>query len=118
MNRYMDNLPQTEITLLTKWILVAFWAVVGGVIHTIRKAREGQTKGLLDGIMLAIISGFAGAMWGLLAVKFFDGDTVAVSVASGMGGYASVEGLRTLTSIFNNTKFKSTLLEVLVKILK
>ena len=80
-------------TALAKWIVVSVLAVLGGMAHTLTESRKGNVTSFKDGVMLMFISGFAGAMWGLLAVKFFGNDIITVAFASGMGGFMSIEGL-------------------------
>ena len=80
-------------TVLAKWIVLGTWAMIGGITHALIENRKGKSKGFLDGFILAMISGFAGAMWGLIAIKFYPNDITIIAFASGMGGYMSTEGV-------------------------
>ena len=93
-------------TMLAKWAVLAIWSVFGGIVHALIESRKGNTKNFWDGFVLALISGFAGAMWGLLALKFFEHDIIIVAFAAGMGGFMSVEGLVLIINALKNKYLK------------
>lgn len=84
--------PVTSIAI-SKWVALAIWAIIGGVTHSLAEHRKGRVRSILDGLILSLISGFAGLMWGLLAVHFFNNDIVYIAFFSGLGGFMSLEGL-------------------------
>lgn len=88
----MTSEPITS-TILAKWVILAIWAILGGITHALVEKRKGGVKDLVDGVVLSLISGFAGLMWGLLAVHFYGDDIVIVAFASGLGGFMSLEGI-------------------------
>jgi hypothetical protein len=92
-------------TVISKWIVFTLWAALGGITHALVEKRKGGIKDLLDGFILALISGFAGLMWGLLALKFYPNDMVIVSFASGLGGFMSLEGLAIMSTYIKNKFF-------------
>jgi hypothetical protein len=91
------NEPFTSVAL-SKAILYGSFAIFGGVVHALVAQRKGLTKGLKDQLALSIISGFAGAMWILIALHFFPNDQIIHLLAGGMGGYLSTEGLAMMVS--------------------
>lgn len=84
--------PVTSIAI-SKWVVLAIWAIIGGVTHSLAEHRKGRVRSILDRLILSLISGFAGLMWGLLAVHFFNNDIVYIAFFSGLGGFMSLEGL-------------------------
>lgn len=84
--------PLTSV-VISKWIVMGIWSIFGGIVHALTQHRRGTVKSITDGAILAFISGFAGMMWGLIAIKFYANDLVIVSFASGLGGFMSLEGL-------------------------
>ena len=89
-------------TMIAKWTVLTMWAILGGITHALTEKRKGGITSLTDGIILSFISGFAGMMWGLLAMKFYPQDLILIAFASGMGGFASLEGLAIILSYFKN----------------
>lgn len=87
--------PITSV-IISKHIFFGLMALFGGVVHSLIAHRKGDTKGFSDIIALAFISGFAGAMWTLLALIYYPDNIYAVGFAAGMGGFMSVEGLAVL----------------------
>lgn len=80
-------------TIIAKWMVLGLWAALGGVTHTLVEKRKGKVKSFVDGLILSLISGFAGLMWGLIAVHFYPHDIIVVAFVSGLGGYMSLEGI-------------------------
>lgn len=111
-------MPDITQVVTIKWWAVAFWAILGGIMHALQKTHDGQSRTFLDRVILALLSGFAGSMWGLIAVKLFPNDIVLISFISGIGGFSSTEGLKVLVATLTNPKFKGAILELLTKILK
>jgi hypothetical protein len=97
-----------EITsaIIAKWIILAVWAWFGGITHTLVEFRKGNIPSRKDGFMLAFISGFAGAMWGLMAMKFFPNEIIMIMFASGFGGFMSLEGLAVMATFIRNKFLK------------
>lgn len=93
--------PVTSL-VISKWIALTLWSILGGVTHALVEKRKGKVTSFLDGLILAIISGFAGLMWGLVAIHFYPHDVIVVSFASGMGGFMSLEGLALMFNYFKN----------------
>jgi len=88
----MTSEPITS-TIIAKWLVLGLWAILGGVTHALVEKRKGGIKNFVDGVILSFISGFAGLMWGLVAVHFYPSDIVVVAFASGLGGFMSLEGI-------------------------
>jgi len=80
-------------TIVSKYILYAFSAIFGGIVHALIVQRSGGIKNTYDLLAVAIISGFAGMMWLLLALNFYPDSHFIIAFAAGFGGYLSVEGL-------------------------
>lgn len=86
------------LTILAKHLIFGAMAIIGGLIHALIAYRRGETRGIVDFTALALISGFAGVMWSLLALIYFPDNLYAIAFASGMGGFLSTEGLSMLTN--------------------
>jgi hypothetical protein len=84
--------PVTSLAI-SKYIALAAWSVLGGITHALAEKRKGGVKNMLDGFILAVISGFCGLMWGLIALKLYPGDVLVMAFMSGLGGFMSLEGL-------------------------
>lgn len=89
------NEPITSVAI-SKAIVYGLVALFGGVVHALIAHRKGLTKGFADVLALTFISGFAGAMWILVAVYFQPQNETVHLFAGGMGGYLSTEGLAML----------------------
>lgn len=82
--------------VISKWLVMGLWSLFGGIVHAISQHRKQKVTSLLDGVALAFVSGFAGMMWGLVAIKVYGQDLTMVAFASGLGGFMSLEGLAVL----------------------
>ena len=67
-------------------------ACTGAVAHAIQAHRTGRSKGLLDFILLSIMSSFSGVVFALLALNTFQNEYITLASA-GIGGFLGVEGL-------------------------
>lgn len=75
--------------------MVAVHAVIalfGALVHASNAHRTGQSKGLLDFLLLTIMSSFSGVIFALIAFQFFDNPYMTLAIAGG-GGFLGVEGL-------------------------
>lgn len=72
-------------------------ALFGAIVHALNAHRAGQSKGLLDFILLSIMSSFSGVIFALVAFQFFDNPYITLAMA-GSGGFLGVEGLTVLAS--------------------
>lgn len=71
-------------------------AVFGAVAHAINAHRLGRSKGLIDFLLLTILSSFSGVLFALAALYFFENQYITLA-AAGSGGFLGVEGLTMLT---------------------
>lgn len=74
-----------------------FLAIFGAIAHAINAHRSGKSKGILDFLMLTILSSFSGVLFSLIALYLFDNQYITLA-AAGSGGYLGVEGLTLLTT--------------------
>jgi hypothetical protein len=89
--------PITSVQL-SKLIIYGCFAIMGGIVHALIAQRKGTAKGFADLLALTFISGFAGAMWILVAINFQPDNQIIHLFAGGMGGYLSTEGLAMLVN--------------------
>jgi hypothetical protein len=89
----MEPLATYTSVSLSKVIFFGVMAIFGALAHGLLSWRNGQTKSFLDFLALCFISGFAGTMWTLVALNYSPENIYVIGFASGMGGYASIEGL-------------------------
>lgn len=81
-------MEQLSLSLIAKHAIVA---VFGGVAHAINKQRNGQTKGVMDFILLVVLSSFFGVIFGLLAVNFYPSNEYLTLAVAGAGGWLGIE---------------------------
>ena len=85
----MDNYHTLQLqTILSH----AFIAVFGGIVHALNAHRHGDTKGIGDIAVLAVISSFSGIIFALVCMYFFNNAYITLA-AAGSGGYLGTEGL-------------------------
>lgn len=77
-------------------------AFFGAVAHAIKAHRTGQSKGLMDFVLLTVMSSFSGVIFALLALHFFDNEYMTLA-AAGAGGFLGVEGLTVLAGKIRDT---------------
>ncbi len=94
-NKSVMSEPVSGVIGISLMIKHGTIAAFGAVAHAIRSHREGKSKGLLDFLLLSLMSSFSGVVFALLALNFF-GDGYLTLAAAGAGGYLGVEGLTVL----------------------
>ena len=70
-------------------------ALFGAVAHAINAHRTGKSKGVVDFVLLTIMSSFSGVVFALTALYIFDSQYFTLA-AAGAGGFLGVEGLSML----------------------
>lgn len=97
----MDNQSyfDSQISLLAFHGIMAFF---GAVAHALMAHRNGQSKGLLDFLILTLMSSFSGIVFALIAVQFFDNPYMTLAM-TGAGGFLGVEGLTALSTALRDT---------------
>ena len=88
----------TIATILKHGVL----AVFGAIAHAINVHRSGGSKGIMDFILLAIMSSFSGVIFALVALQFFSNEYITLA-AAGSGGFLGVEGLTVLAGKIRDT---------------
>lgn len=86
----VSNLQQDAS--ITTLIAHGVAAIFGGLTNALNAQRNGKTKGLLDVIILTIISSFSGVVFAFVAMSMFDNLYITIA-AAGSGGFLGVEGL-------------------------
>ena len=71
-------------------------AILGGIIHALSAYRKGETRGLIDIVILAIISSFTGVIFAFLALYLYPQGYLTYAIA-GVGGFIGVEGMAWIT---------------------
>ena len=71
-------------------------AVFGGVVHALSAYRQGETRGPLDILVLAVISSFTGVIFAFLALYLYPQGYLTYAI-SGVGGFVGVEGMSWIT---------------------
>ena len=71
-------------------------AVTGGIVHSLSAYRKGETRGLLDIVILSIISSFSGVIFALVALNLYPDGYLTYAIA-GVGGFVGVEGMAWVT---------------------
>lgn len=73
-------------------------AVTGGIVHALSAYRNGETRGILDIIVLSIISAFTGVIFAFVALSLYP-DTYLTFAIAGVGGFVGVEGMSWVTML-------------------
>ena len=68
-------------------------ALFGALVHALMAHRTGQSKTLMDLLVLMLVSSFTGVMFALLALHLFADDEYITLMCAGTGGYVGVEGM-------------------------
>lgn len=79
-------------------------AVSGGIVHALSAYRRGETRGVLDIIILSVISAFTGVIFAFVALSLYP-DTYLTFAIAGVGGFVGVEGMSWITE-FVKSKLK------------
>lgn len=82
-----------SISIATKHGILA---IFGGIIHALSAYRRGETRGLLDILILATISSFTGVIFALVALNIYSDNYLTYAIA-GVGGFIGVEGMAWIT---------------------
>ncbi len=72
-------------------------AVNGGIVHALSAYRKGETRGLVDIVILSIISSFSGVIFALIALNLYPENYLTYAIA-GVGGFVGVEGMSWITA--------------------
>ncbi len=73
-------------------------AVFGGIVHALSAYRRGETRGILDIVILSIISSFTGIIFAFIALSF-QPEGYFTYAAAGVGGFLGIEGMAWVTEI-------------------
>ena len=84
--------PISTITLATHGVLALFWAIV----HALDSHRKGNSKTLVDFIILVIMSSFAGVMFTIIWLHLFPASTYLIYAMSGTWWYIGIEWMSVL----------------------
>ena len=83
-----DQTPQFS-PLIIHGTLAAF----GAVVHASKAYRAGETRGIVDFVVLAVMSSFSGVMFALLSLYLFNESSYLTMALAGTGGFLGVEGM-------------------------
>lgn len=73
---------------VTNHFVIAFF---GGLAHAINKHRNGESKNLVDFILLTIMSSFFGVMFGFIAISLYPNNEYLTMAVAGTGGWFGIE---------------------------
>lgn len=99
----MDHIPFSEPT----WGKVATHGAVaffGALTHASYAHRRGESKGVVDFLLLTFMSSFSGVIFALVAIQAFDNQYMTLAV-TGAGGFLGVEGLTLLVTKLREVLF-------------
>lgn len=102
VSNMIEPVPVSEAVVAltsTKLIKITSMAMIGAIVHALIAYRKGETRNVLDVIILTMISAFGGLIGGLLSVQFYPTDEIMLMIGAGMGGYLGVEGLTYLVNV-------------------
>lgn len=88
-----------SITVILKHGVIA---VFGGIAHAINAHRQGESKGVLDFMLLAVLSSFFGILFGFIALHFLGSNEYATLSVSGIGGWLGIESTGLLIELLRH----------------
>jgi len=112
MRAYNTRMIEPASITIGAFVKHMLLASFGALAHAINAHRLGQTKGLMDFLLLTILSSFSGVMFALIAMYLTHNEYMTLA-AAGSGGFLGVEGLTLLT-----TKVRDTLADAITKKVK
>lgn len=74
-------------------------ALFGGLAHAINKHRNGESKNMIDFILLTIMSSFFGVLFGFIAISLYPNNEYLTMAVAGSGGWFGVESTGLLLNI-------------------
>lgn len=80
-------------------------AVFGAIVHASKAHREGQSKNILDFLLLTVMSSFSGVMFAILGLEIFGTSSYLTLAMAGTGGFVGVEGMTFIVSYLTD-RFK------------
>lgn len=86
----MEPLSKIATATLIKHGVLAFF---GAIVHASGAHRKGESKGLLDFMLLVIMSSFSGVIFALVGLATFGEDSYYTLALAGTGGFLGVEGM-------------------------
>lgn len=94
----MEPAQTTEQVLTFQLLLIhGLMAFFGALVHASSAHRKGQSKTMLDFVLLTLMSSFSGIVFALIAFQLFDNPYMTLAV-TGAGGFLGVEGLTVLAT--------------------
>lgn len=66
-------------------------ALFGGITHAINKHRNGESKTMIDFILLTIMSSFFGVLFGFIAISLYPNNEYLTMAVAGTGGWLGIE---------------------------
>ena len=76
-------------------------ALFGGLAHAINKYRSGESKNLVDFILLTLMSSFFGVLFGFFALNFYPNGEYLTMAVAGTGGWLGIESTGVLIGIIS-----------------
>lgn len=104
MNTMTDIPPTPGLAIIAMHGVIALF---GAIVHASNAHRRGQSKGVIDFLLLTLMSSFSGVIFALVAFQAFDNPYITLAIA-GSGGFLGVEGLTLLA-----TKLREMLTNIL-----
>ena len=87
---------------VTNHFIIAFF---GGLSHAINKHRNGESKTMVDFILLTVMSSFFGVLFGFMAISLYPNNEYLTMAVAGTGGWLGIESSGILFD-FVGKKFK------------
>lgn len=85
-------------TAVVNHFTIAFF---GGLAHAINKHRNGESKTVVDFLLLTIMSSFFGVLFGFLAISLYPNNEYLTMAVAGSGGWFGIESTGVLFSIIS-----------------
>jgi len=82
-------------------------AVFGALAHSLNSYRCGESKTILDIVVLLIISSFSGVIFALIGIHIFGEDSYLTMALAGTGGYLGIEGMKIMIDFLKKVIEKS-----------
>ena len=74
-------------------------ALFGAITHALQAHRKGESKSLLDFVVLTAMSSFSGVMFAIIGLQVFEHQAYLSMAMAGTGGFLGVEGMAVLVPL-------------------
>lgn len=94
-----------QLNPVTPYVAHGLLALFGAFVHAAKSHREGESKTVVDFLVLMIMSSFSGVMFALIGLETFGEASYLTLAMAGTGGFIGVEGMTYVIQLIRNRLF-------------